>query len=254
MEAPDLYQSLILIGVGFIAGFMNTVAGGGSLVSLPILIFMDLPPNVANASNRVALFFQNVFAVTGFKSKGISTWPYSLYLTITAVLGALVGAKISVDLPPRLFTQILSVVMIAVVIITLIDPLIKKKKGVERLGKKHQIIGAIMFFGVGLYGGFIQAGIGFVIIAILSTVNHMGLVRINSTKVFVILFYTLGALVVFIIEDVINWQWGLTLAIGNSTGGWIASRWQVGKGEKWIRWITFVVVVSLAIRLWFFSD
>ena len=249
----EIYQALILIAVGLFAGFVNTVAGGGSLLTLPVMIFMGLPPIVANATNRLALLFQNISAVVGFRSKGISTWPYNLYLSITAVIGAIIGAKISVDLDPVLFSRILSVIMVSVIGFMVFNPLKKKSFEVEKMDRKHQLIGVILFFGVGLYGGFIQAGVGFIVIAVLSMTNHMRLVRINSAKVFVILFYTIAALIVFIYEGVINWQWGLTLAVGNSAGGWIGSRWQVDKGEVWIRRILMVMVVMLAIKLWFFG-
>ena len=249
----ELYQALILIAVGLFAGFVNTVAGGGSLLTLPVMIFMGLPPIVANATNRLALLFQNISAVAGFRSKGISTWPYNLYLSITAVIGAMIGAKISVELDPLLFSRILSVIMVAVIGFMVFNPLKKKTFEAEKMDRKHQIIGVILFFGVGLYGGFIQAGVGFIVIAVLSMVNNMRLVRANSAKVFVILFYTIAALGVFIYEGVINWQWGLTLAVGNTAGGWIGSRWQVEKGEVWIRRILMVMVVMLAIKLWFFG-
>lgn len=249
----EIYKALILVAVGIFAGFVNTVAGGGSLLTVPTMIFLGLPPVMANASNRVAIVLQNVFAVRGFKSKGISTWPYSGYLSITAVLGAIVGARISVELSGVLFSRILSIVMILVIFITVFSPLKKKDFEVERMGKKHQIIGAVLFFFVGLYGGFIQAGVGFIVIAALSSVNHMRLVRVNSAKVFVILMYTIASLVVFIYEKQVDWVWGLTLAVGNSIGGWIGSRWQVDKGDKWIRRVIIVMVLAMSVKLWFFG-
>ena len=249
----ELYEALILIAAGILAGFANTVAGGGSLLTLAIMIFMGLPPSVANASNRVAIFMQNVFAVRGFKSKGISTWPYSGYLSITAVLGAIIGVKVSVEISGVLFSRILSVIMVLVILLTVFNPTSKKDHGVERMGKKHKVIGIILFFFVGLYGGFIQAGVGFIMIAILSGVNHLRLVRVNSAKVFVVMIYTAASLAVFIYEKQINWAFGLTLAIGNSIGGWIGSRWQVDKGDKWIRRVLLVMVLVMAVKLWFFG-
>ena len=248
----EFYEALILVAVGTIAGFANTVAGGGSLLSLPVMIFMGLPPSVANASNRVAIFLQNVFAVRGFKSKGIDTWPYSGYLSVTSVIGAIIGAKISVEIDGILFSRILSVIMVLVMAVTVFNPLKKKDFGVERLDKNHRAIGIIAFFFIGIYGGFIQAGVGFMIIALLTTINHMRLVRVNQAKVVVAMVYTGAAILVFIYEDQINWLFGLTLAAGNSIGGWIGSRWQVDKGEKWIRRVIFVMVMVMAVKLWFF--
>jgi len=249
----DIINALILIVVGIFAGFANTVAGGGSLLTLPVMIFMGLPPSVANASNRVAIFMQNIFAVRGFKSKGVSTWPYNGYLSITGVLGAIIGAKVSIEISGVLFSRILSIIMVVVILITVFNPSQKKEYGIERMDKKHQVIGVILFFFVGLYGGFIQAGVGFIMIAILTGVNHMRLVRVNSAKVFVALVYTGASLVVFIYEKQINWAFGLILAVGNSMGGWIGSRWQVEKGDKWIRRVLLVMVLAMAVKLWFYG-
>ena len=234
-----------------IAGFVNTVAGGGSLLSLPVMIFLGLPPGIANGTNRVALFLQNVSGIAGFKSKGVFVFPYSLWLGLTALLGAIIGAQISVSLDDDTFNRIIALVMVGVVIITIFD---RKGNGqkIEDLSRKSQFIGAITFFFIGIYGGFIQAGVGFIIMAALTKINKLSLVRTNSIKVFVVLIYTIAALAVFIIEDQINWLYGLVLAIGNMTGAWIASRWSVEKGDKWIKRFLVVMVTILAIKLWFY--
>jgi uncharacterized membrane protein YfcA len=249
----EYYQLLILIPVGVIAGFINTVAGGGSLITLPVMIFMGLPPAMANGTNRVALFLQNISGVAGFKSKGVLVFPYSLWLGISALFGAIIGAKISVDLDDKTFNHIIALVMIGVVVLTVFNPGSKVNKAIEDLSKKAQITGIITFFFVGIYGGFIQAGVGFIILGSLTYINKFSLVRANSVKVFVVLVYTIAALAIFIIEDQINWLYGLVLAIGNMTGAWIASRWSVEKGDKWIKRFLIVMVTILAIKLWFYT-
>lgn len=252
METINILDLLILAGAGIIAGFINVVAGGGSLITLPLLIFMGLPTAVANATNRVAIFSQNIFAVAGFRSKGVSAFPYSFYLALSALTGAIIGAKISVNLEDAIFNKIIAGVMIVVVALTIFDPKKSTNGSDERTDNRSTIIGVIIFFFVGIYGGFIQAGIGFIMIATLTSVNRFSLVKTNSAKVFVALVYTSAALVVFIIEDVIDWPHGLALAAGNSTGGWVASRWSVKKGDQWIKRFLIVTVTALAIKLWFF--
>jgi uncharacterized protein len=249
----EYYKLLILIPVGIIAGFVNTVAGGGSLLSLPVMIFMGLPPAMANGTNRVAIFLQNISGVAGFKSKGVSVFPYSLWVGISALLGAIIGAKISVDLDDKTFNHIIALVMVGVVLLTVFNPGSRAEKAVEDLSKKAQFIGIIAFFFVGIYGGFIQAGVGFIILGSLTYINKLSLVKANSIKVFVVLIYTIAALAVFIIEDQINWLYGLVLAIGNMTGAWVASRYSVEKGDKWIKRFLIVMVTILAIKLWFYS-
>lgn len=244
-------DALIIIAAGFGAGFINTIAGGGSLLSLPILIFMGLPPTVANASNRIALFSQNVFAVLGFKSKGISAYPYSLWLGLSALIGAIIGAKFAVDIKDDVFNRILAIIMVIVVLIMIINPI--KAGQTERTSTRHTIIGLIVFFFVGIYGGFIQVGVGFMIMAALTSVNGFSLVKTNSAKVFIVLVYTTAALAVFILEDKINWHYGIVMAVGNSSGAWVASRWSVEKGDKWIKIFMIIMVIAMSIRLWISS-
>lgn len=248
----DLLDALIILVAGFISGFMNTVAGGGSLLTLPILIFMGLPSSIANATNRVAIFSQNVFAVSGFRSKGLFNWSYSLWLGSSAVLGAILGAKIAIDISGDLFNRILAVIMVVVVLWTVVNPFKPSQKDHEKISRKQYVIGSLVFFLIGIYGGFIQAGVGFIIMAALTNINGFSLVKTNSIKVFVVLIYTSAALLVFIYEDQINWLFGITLAIGNSSGGWFASRWSVDKGDRWIKGILIITVITFSIKLWFF--
>lgn len=248
------WDALLVVGAGFAAGFINTVAGGGSLISLSVLIFLGLPPAVANASNRIAVFSQNVFGVLGFRSKGISAFPFSLWLGLSALVGAVVGAKIAVDIRGNVFNKMLAIIMVVVVGLILWKPAGKKGEAMlERMGRKHQAISIILFLLVGMWGGFIQAGVGIVVIAILTSVNQLSLVKTNSSKVFVILTYTSAALLVFILEGTVNWLYGGVLAIGNSSGAWVASRWSVEQGDHWIRLVLVIAVIGMAVWLWFFG-
>ncbi|MEQ9288891.1 MAG: sulfite exporter TauE/SafE family protein [Cyclobacteriaceae bacterium] len=248
----EIYKYLLVVGVGMVAGFVNTVAGGGSLLTLPVLIFMGLPPALANGTNRVGILLQNVFAVSGFRSKGVSVFPYAIYLAITALVGAVIGAKLAVDIKGELFNRILAVVMVFVLFITIFNPFKKKGDLVEMMDSKRKALSIFLYFFVGLYGGFIQAGIGFIMIAVLTTVNGLSMAKTNSIKVFVVLVYTFFAIVVFVLEDKVNWTLGLTLALGTSAGGWIASRWSADKDDKLIRIFLIVAVSAMAVKLWFF--
>jgi len=142
----SITDGLVIFMVGIAAGFANTVAGGGSLLSLPVLIFMGLPSSVANATNRVAIIMQNIFAVSGFKSKGVSTFPYSLYLGLSALLGAIIGAKIAVDISNDLFNQILAIVMLMVVFMTVFDPFKKTLQGEEIMTFNRRVLAMVVFF------------------------------------------------------------------------------------------------------------
>lgn len=245
------YEYILITAVGFLAAFMNTVGGGGSLFSVPILTFLGLPITVANATSRVALLFQNAFAVGGFKSKGIELpWPYSLYLGLASLGGGVLGSILASRVPDVIFTRIFVGVMIFSVLLIIYDPF--KSKGEERLDTRSQIIGSILFFFIGIYGGFVQAGIGFIVIAVLSLVNRLTLVKSNYVKVFAAIVYTGVSVIVFALEGKIMWATGLVLSIGHAMGGWYASRWSVTAGEVWIKRVMVASIIAMAIKLWFF--
>lgn len=244
---------LLLLAAGFAAGFINVIAGGGSLITLPVLIFLGLPPAVANGTNRLGILFQTSTAVAGFRSKGISTFPFSLYCGIAAVFGSIIGAKIAVDIRGDLFNKILAIVMIAVVILIVFKPKIKAESWIERTTGKHLWLSIIAFFFLGIYGGFINAGIGFLLILTLVYINRMTLVKANATKVMIAFIYTLAAFMVFILNDKVSWLHGIFLAFGNGVGAWLSSRLSVKKGDGFIRIFLFIMVIAFAIKLWFFD-
>jgi len=179
------FDYILLIGVGFLAGFINTIAGGGTLLTMPMLIFMGLPPSVANGTNRVAILIQTAIGVKGFQSKGVTTHPFSLYLGASALLGSLIGAQIAVDIKGDTFNKILAIVMVLVVLMILFKPKVSISEMVERTAGKHLYISIVIFFFLGIYGGFINAGIGFMMLIILPYVNRLSLVKSNATKVIV---------------------------------------------------------------------
>ncbi len=247
----EWYEYLLIIAVGFLAAFLNTIGGGGSLFSVPILTFMGLPITSANATSRVALLFQNIFAVGGFRSKGVELpWPYSMYLGFSSLFGGLLGSYLASMIADEIFTRIFVFVMIGAVLLIIYDPF--KTGGNEKLDSRSQIIGTVLFFFIGIYGGFVQAGIGFIVMAVLSTVNRLNLTKTNYVKVFAAIVYTGVSVLVFAIEGKVLWATGLILAIGHALGGWYASRWSVTAGEKWIKRIMIASIIAMAVKLWFF--
>ena len=249
----DSILSYIIIFIsGLVAGVINTLAGGGSLLTLPILIFSGLPPNIANGTNRVGLLIQSIFGTAGYHSKGISSYPFSLYLGFSSLIGALLGAQIAIEIKPYLFNKILSIVMVTMVLIMLIRIKSFKVNLPERTSGKYFIFSLVAFFFIGIYGGFINAGIGFIIMFFLNQVNRLPLVKTNATKVFLVLIYNSGALFLFAFNNAINWKLGFILALGSSIGAWWASRWSVERGEGAIKLILVIAVIVMALKLWFY--
>ncbi len=243
----ELWQLFLLAGVGVISGFLNVLAGGGSLLALPVLIFLGLPGNVANGTNRVAIVAQNASAVTSFFKQGYSDLRTMLTLALCAVPGAALGAYLGTQVSGELFNRILGGLMILLLIL-----MSRKKRDVETTEKpKRLVLGHILMAAVGFYGGFIQAGVGFFLMAVLYRVVGLDLVRVNAFKVFIIGIYTLVALAIFADKGQVLWLLGAALAVGTTAGGWIGAHFTVKRGEGLIRVILNVVLVVMAIRLLF---
>ena len=247
------FDILILVGAGLFAGFVNTMAGGGSLLTLPLLIFLGLPPATANGTNRIAIIVSASSATLGFRSKNINSFPLSIYLGIAAFFGALIGSRIAVEIDGLLFNKILAIIMIFVVVLMVFKPNYKAELLQARTTGKTLIWSMVAFFFIGIYGGFINAGIGFIIMLFLNYVNKLDLVRVNATKVTLVLIYTTAALATFILSGHIDLKYGIALAVGNAAGAFFASRYAVKKGEGVIKTVMMVMVVAMSVKLWLFN-
>ena len=248
---PSTYDILLLIGAGIFAGSVNTIAGGGSLLTLPLLIFMGLPSSVANGTNRIAIAVSTLSANIGYASKNVVTYPFSIYLGISALFGAILGARIAIEIEGAIFNRILAIIIIMVVMIMVLKPKMAEHLSHERTTGKHLAISLAAFFFIGIYGGFINAGIGFIIMLFLNIFNRMNLVRVNAAKVGIAFIYTIGALATFAVSGNVNWLYGLILAIVTSIGAWTASRFSVDKGEWFIKIVMIIMVMFMALKLWF---
>ncbi|WP_224483097.1 sulfite exporter TauE/SafE family protein [Robertkochia aurantiaca] len=247
-----VFEVILLVVLGFLVGVINTISGGGSMLTLPILIFLGLDSNVANGTNRIAIFLQNISAIAGFKSKGIKTSKLSWWLGVSALAGSIIGATIAIDIRDELFNRILAIVMILVVGIMVLRPNRKIVSLEERLTGKYFWISLIAFFFIGIYGGFIQAGTGIIMLLVLTTVNNMSLVKSNLVKAVVMLIYTSATLIMFYLSDNLNFKYGLLLASGQFLGGWLSARWSVNKGDGLVKVFLVIMVIAMAIKLWFF--
>lgn len=242
-------HALLLFGAGLVAGFVNVVAGGGSLLTLPVLIVLGLPPSVANGTNRVAIVVQNVVAVARFRRDGFHDLKLGLRLSIPAVIGAILGAQVAVITPDEWFKTILAGVMLVVLASLLRN---KKRQSTEDSRQeelKHPRWQLPLMFVVGLYGGFIQAGVGYLLLFALSVVGGLSLVRANSLKVIIVGAYMVPSLIVFLVHGKVAWLPALALTAGNGIGGWLGSAFSIKKGDRWIRLVLAVAVLALVGKL-----
>ena len=223
----ELWQILMLFIVGSIAGIINVMAGGGSTLTLPTLIFLGLDGAVANGTNRIAIFIQNISAITSFHNEKVHRFRESFKLALWTLPGTIIGAYAAVRISDELFQKILGIVLIIVVISMLVSPNNSQHNKITRKQTRfRQSMVYPALFLVGFYGGFIQVGIGFLLMV-----------------------YTFPALIIFIWSGNVNWPLGLSLAAGNSFGAWWAAKLSVKKGDKSIKYFLFLAVCIMAAKL-----
>lgn len=247
----EIWQILLLSLAGVAAGWLNVMAGGGSMLTVPIMLFMGIPGPVANGTNRIAILAQNITAVSAFRRRGFSDFRLSLGLSAAAALGAFGGASLGVKLDGEWFDRVLALVMVGVIILMATGQ--NRVKPVGGDGKpKNLLLGHLLMVGAGFWGGFIQVGVGFILMPILHRVMGLDLVRVNMHKVFVVLVFTIIALAVFASRVELLWWTGLSLAVGNSIGGWLGARTTVRRGESLIRRVLYLALTAFIIKLLFF--
>ena len=247
---PDaLTSSLLLFLAGLVAGTLNVIAGGGSMLTLPVMIFLGLPPTVANGTNRVAILIQNVGASWSFHRRKLISREWLILAVPPAVVGAVLGTLAAVRIGDMAFQKILAVILVGAAAWTLWRPVKPPEEGapLPPVGGRRWAF-ATFFFLVGVYGGFIQAGVGFIILAVTSA-GGLNLIRGNALKVALVLAFTPLALALFAWSGKVDWAMGLALAAGNFLGAMAGVRLQILKGHRWVRNVVTVTIVVFAVRL-----
>jgi uncharacterized membrane protein YfcA len=244
--SPEGLALLFVVGIG--AGFLNVLAGGGSLITLPVMVFLGLSGPVANGTNRIAIFIQNLSAMKRFSKSGLVDWRQSFSYALWALPGTIIGALLGVRLEGEWFNRVLAGIMILVLV--LMWQRSSDKLMFPRLSSasRARLVNWLMLL-IGFYGGFIQAGVGFLFMLILHRILGLDLVRVNAFKVTVVGIYTVAALVVFSFGGAVEFWPGICLASGNATGAWIGAHVAIKKGNQFIRVVFSVAVVVMALKL-----
>jgi uncharacterized membrane protein YfcA len=235
----------ILLVSGLLVGFINTLAGGGSAISLTVFMALGLPVQVANGTNRIAILMQNLSSTATFTRKRMLDWRNGVRLGIPAILGTLAGAQVAVTIDERIFQICLAVVMVSVLVFTLLGNRLLRRSGVSihRIRPLHYAV----FFLIGIYCGYIFVGTGYLVLLATMGMLHLGIVKSNVIKNFIILLAIPFSLLVFILNGDVNWIFGLVHGAGNMVGAFLASHYAIGWGTKFLRWfMVAVVLVCLA--------
>lgn len=247
----DIYQAIVLIVIGLIAGIINTLAGGGSNLSLPALMMYGLPADVANATNRVAVLMQSITASRSFykhnKVDSTSVKDSFIPLCIGGLFGAITASYLNVEL----LKPLLLGTMIVVSLWVIFKSDVTAETTQVRKSCYDSKFAFLATFAAGFYGGIIQAGAGFVLIAAFVGVLNYDLLRANAMKVVATVIFTSVALLVFIVREQVEWLPGILLGIGSMIGAQIGVKFAIEVQAKTLKIMVLVMTVFASVAAFF---
>ena len=246
----DTHPLLIILvpAVGFVSGFINTLAGSGSLITLPLLILLGLPANVANGTNRVGILVQSIVSVATFRRRNALPQVSTGKVIVPSVLGAAAGAALAVDLDEATLRRTIGVLMLVMLAVVLARPR-RWLESHEAARETSPWLQVPLFFAIGAYGGFIQAGVGIFLLAGLVLGAGFTLVGGNAVKNLIVLIFTVAALAVFVVNEQVRWGLGALLAAGSAAGAWAAAHMAVVRGAPFVRWMLIAILALSALAM-----
>jgi len=241
----------ILFATGIFVGFINTIAGSGSFLSLPVLIWTGLPANVANGTNRISILFSSLSGVLSFNKKGFFDIRNALILAAFTIPGAIAGTFFVIEIPDELVEKIIGYIMLAFAVLTIWRPRAFNRAPKQNVRVKIRWYHCLMFILIGFYGGFIQAGVGiFMLFALVISLGY-DLMNANSIKLALTLVFTPFSLAVFIYNNQVEWIPGFVVAAGSILGAMLGARVALRRGIGFIKIILFAVLILSAAKLIF---
>lgn len=243
----EITDILLCIAAGLFAGVLNTIAGSGSVVTLSLLSFLELPANIANGTNRIGLLFQSSASSLKFYRQGDLNLHNKWFLLLSILLGTIGGVYVASILDVAVFEKIIGAVFLVLFFVVLLKP--------QRYLKKSKILLKLLplfFLFIGFYAGFIQAGAGVFMLAIMHAVWGKSFTELNPLKVFIILCINCIALIGYSLAGQVNWDFGLALAIGQVFGGLIGVRLNNLKNniEPVLRLLLLVLILASVAKFW----
>lgn len=240
----DLTAILLLSSTGFVAGIINTLAGGGSNLTLPALMMLGLPADIANGTNRVAVLMQGIVGVAGFDRHNSLDRPAVIPILIPTIIGGMTGALAAALLPNLYLKPVLLLSILIMSAVILLRPsVMAPEPGTPTLSPRDNRAAWWGLFGAGIYGGFVQAGVGFMLLAALAGGLRYDLVRANALKMTSVMAFTVVSVAVFVVFDQVRWVPGLILAAGTMAGAHLAVKFAVKASPATIKWFLFVMTL-----------
>jgi len=246
----DWYVYPLLIVAGLAAGFINTLAGNGSAVVLPLLVFLGLPASVANGTNRVAVLAQSLVGFYAFKKNGLIPFKNAAFVVIPCLLGSILGASIAVELPENYLNLAFTLLMIALLVVVLANP----KKWLQEQQPNPALLKSwktmVILFLIGIHSGFLQAGTGILLLSALVLWVGYELKKANGLKLLIVATFALPNLIIFAYNGQVNWSYGIILTIGQVMGAWMAAHFAIyyPNANIWIRRLLVVIIIVAGLK------
>lgn len=239
----------VLIFSGVVVGFINTLAGGGTIITVSLMLFLGLPAGTANGTNRIAVIFQNLVAVLSFRKQKILDMNKGLLFSIPTTVGSVIGALVATNFSEGLLEKCIAFVMILMLFFLIYKPERWLKGRPELQNKPLSLFQIVTYLLIGFYGGFIHMGVGFFILAGLVISSGYDLVHANAIKNLIVLIYSPFALAIFMINGQVDYKTGFILSTGNVLGAWIATRYAVKWGTNFVRWVLVIFILVTVLQL-----
>jgi len=255
VEGPGLLSDLsiyswqmisLLVTAGFLVGFINTIAGSGTVITYSLFMMMGMPAGIANGTIRLGVVLQTLVAGLNFRRNNFLDLKKGLRLALPVVIGSVLGAQIAVTINEEAFKTILAAVLVIMLLFLFLDPQRWLKDQLHLIGRKPNAVQILIFLGIGLYGGFIHIGVGILLLSAIVLNAGYDLVKANAIKILIVFLYSPFALAVFILNDHIHYPAALIAAAGNIVGGLVGSNLAISKGNHFVRWVLMGVILLFA--------
>lgn len=247
----DALHLVLLIVSGVAAGFVNTIAGGGSIFTLPALILLGIPADVANGTNRVGVLMQSAAAVRGFKRHDKLDQSAMLPILVPTIVGSLIGSFAASVIPAQVLKPVLLGTMMAMTLLIVLKPSTIPSSDEQALTPKQRPSALIWLFFAGLYGGFVQAGVGFILLTALAGVLRYDLLRANALKMLCTMVFSVVALAIFILQNQVLWIPGLIVGVGSIVGVQLSVRFAISAKQRTLKWILLGMAMLVCVAALF---
>jgi hypothetical protein len=243
----DWLQPLLVLLAALAAGAANAVAGGGTVLSFPLLVWLGLPPVEANATNSVGLWTGSLGGAWSYRGRLSGLEDRWLWLWLPALLGGGAGAWLLVNLPASWFASIAPFMVIGASVLVAVEPLVRRR--IPTLGHAHGGAGKLAavtgVFAVSAYGGYFGAGIGLLLLVSLAVLGLEDLQLANGLKNLLVVGIKGVAVAYFVVLGVFRWAPALVMIVGSTTGGWLGGFLVQKVAPATLRWIVVGIGVAM---------